>query len=106
MSIGQSPLARLPRSGFRIATKTAGEAIDMGRVLAFLAVLVAGLFLAWFGERLPTPLPATAPPTVFSAGRAMSDVRVIAREPHPVGSAANARVRDHLIARLSGMGLA
>ncbi|MCC7266752.1 MAG: M20/M25/M40 family metallo-hydrolase, partial [Caulobacteraceae bacterium] len=52
------------------------------------------------------PLPATAPPTVFSAERAMADVAVIAREPHPVGSAANARVRDYLVARLRGLGLA
>jgi hypothetical protein len=78
----------------------------MARALAFLLVLAAGLTLAWFGERLPAPAPVTAPPTAFSAERAMADVRAIAREPHPVGSAANARVRDHLIARLQSMGLA
>lgn len=35
----------------------------------------------------------------------MADIRVIAREPHPVGSPANARVRDYLLTRLRALGL-
>jgi hypothetical protein len=77
----------------------------MGRVLALLAALVVAAALAWLNERTPEPLPSSAPAAAFSADRAMADVAVIAREPHPLGSPANRRVRDHLIARMSALGL-
>ena len=76
----------------------------MNRRGLFLAVAI-GLLIGWGASRPPAPRAANAPATAFSAERAMADVRVIAREPHPVGSPANARVRDHLLTRLSGLGL-
>lgn len=54
----------------------------------------------------PPPLPATAPPTEFSAERAMRHVRAMAERPHPVGSAENARVREYVVAELRALGLA
>jgi Peptidase family M28 len=51
------------------------------------------------------PLPASAPATEFSAERAFSHVEQIAERPHPVGSAANAEVRDYLIKQLEDLGL-
>jgi hypothetical protein len=77
----------------------------MSRWTALFLTVVFGLTLAWAASRPPSPRSADAPATVFSAERAMADVRVIAREPHPVGSPENARVRDHLLGRLRGMGL-
>jgi hypothetical protein len=50
-------------------------------------------------------LPASAPADVFSAERALPHLRTIAQEPHPVGSPANARVRDYLLAQLSALNL-
>jgi hypothetical protein len=44
--------------------------------------------------------PASAPGSDFSAERAIEHLKVIAHEPHPTGSIANALVRDNLI---SGM---
>ncbi|MEE3918658.1 M28 family peptidase [Micromonospora sp. BRA006-A] len=41
----------------------------------------------------------------FSAARAFRNVEVIAAEPHVAGSAANDRVREHLVATLRGLGL-
>lgn len=78
----------------------------MGRTLALTACLVAATLMAWFGQRLPHPRPLDAPAEVFSAARAMADVRAIARAPHPVGSPANAQVRDYLVRRMTGLGLA
>jgi acetylornithine deacetylase/succinyl-diaminopimelate desuccinylase-like protein len=43
--------------------------------------------------------------TDFSAERAMEHVKIIAREPHPTGSMANARVRDYIVEQLSSTGL-
>ncbi len=50
--------------------------------------------------------PASAPPEVFSAERALVHLSIIAREPHAQGSAAQERVREYLVEQLTGMGLA
>jgi len=77
----------------------------MVRAIALLAALAGALLLAWTGTKTPAPAPASAPATAFSAERAMADIRQIARAPHPVGSAANARVRDILIGRMTALDL-
>lgn len=77
----------------------------MGRWIALIVALAAAFFLARTSEQTPRPASVNAPPSAFSAARAMTDVRVIARTPHPVGSAANAAVRDHLLARMQALGL-
>jgi hypothetical protein len=41
----------------------------------------------------------------FSAERAMRHVEVIARRPHPAGSAAHDTVRDHLATQLEPLGM-
>ena len=71
-----------------------------------LAICVAlGLLLAFATAAPPSPRPATMPAGQASAERAMADVRAIARGPHPIGSAENRRVRDHVAARLAALGL-
>jgi hypothetical protein len=77
----------------------------MERLIALAAAVVGALTLAWFTEQTPRPVADNAPAGVFSASRAVKDVAMIAARPHPVGSAANARVRDQLVARMSAMGL-
>ena len=74
---------------------------DLGLILAILA----GLVLAFWSEQPPRPLPVQAPAGVFSAGRAMTDIEVIARGPHPTGSGRNAEVRDYLVKRMTALGL-
>jgi glyoxylase-like metal-dependent hydrolase (beta-lactamase superfamily II) len=73
-----------------------------------LALLLQLAVLLVIGDWLQAPPAARgsdAPAEVFSAGRAMRHVEVIAAEPHPTGSAANQRVRDHLVAALRELGL-
>ena len=71
------------------------------------AALLLAAVLAVFATVPPHPRNAAATPAgAFSAERAMTDVRAIARAPHPTGSQEDARVRAYLAARLSGMGLA
>ena len=76
----------------------------MNRWPLFLCTLAAGLLLGWWTTQTPTPVDASAPASQFSAGRAMADVRVLAREPHPTGSAANLAGIAHLERRLAGLG--
>jgi hypothetical protein len=69
-----------------------------------LALLGAAL-LAWQGTITPKPAPTSAPTGAFSAQRALRDIAVIAREPHPIASPANVKVRDYLLGRMAGLGL-
>ncbi|WP_372918483.1 M20/M25/M40 family metallo-hydrolase [Sandarakinorhabdus sp.] len=78
----------------------------MNRWPLFLVTLAAGLLLGWWSVQTPAPVDASAPADQFSAGRAMADVRILAREPHPTGTAASAAVIAHLEGRLAGLGFA
>ena len=76
-----------------------------GAALAAVLVLVVVGVAALQSVRPPAALSSDAPPTDFSAGRAFEQVRAIATEPHPAGSTAADRVRDHLLTTLRGLGL-
>lgn len=77
----------------------------MTRYLALFGVLAAAFALFFISVSTPDPLPADAPPTVFSAGRAMGDIAAMAPAPHPIGSPANQQVRDYLVQRMTALGL-
>lgn len=72
-----------------------------------------GMFLGilfWAGLSIyllmpPSPLPASAPETEFSAERAIEHDWVIATEPHPAGSPANYRVEAYIRNTLQSMGV-
>ncbi|MCK5639267.1 MAG: hypothetical protein KAJ19_00665 [Gammaproteobacteria bacterium] len=51
----------------------------------------------------PKILPENAPPSEFSAERAMKHVSVIAQEPHPVGSLENEQVANYIVTQLVNM---
>ena len=62
-------------------------------------------FVATYALLAPSPKPATAPPTEFSAVRALEHSKVIARVPHPMGTAADDNVRAYIIRKLAEMGV-
>ena len=75
-----------------------------------LLLLAAVLAATWLGLEPPAPLPSSAPPGAFSAGRALSRLqRILAAAgdgvPHPSGSEANARVRDRVVAEFREIGV-
>jgi len=74
-------------------------------VLAGVALLVAATLAAY---RVPAPLGPDAPPGVFSAHRAKATLRELVGDgaPHPIGSSAEARLRETIIARLRALGYA
>jgi hypothetical protein len=77
------------------------------RWIGVVVALVLGAFAAISLLMLEPhePLPASAPANEFSAERAFSHVEQIAERPHPVGSEANAEVRNYLIGQLTALGL-
>jgi hypothetical protein len=77
------------------------------RGLILAAVGIALLLAATFAAYRPvTPLEADAPPTVFSAQRAMAILQDLVGNgiPHPIGSAAAAQLREAIVKRLSALG--
>ncbi len=71
-----------------------------------LCILGGAIYLTAALISPPAPLPTDAPPTEFSAGRALQDLDAIAREPHPMGEfPARAAVRDYLLNEIRALGL-
>ncbi|MBW8813327.1 MAG: M20/M25/M40 family metallo-hydrolase [Caulobacterales bacterium] len=77
----------------------------MGRLLALLAALVVGSWIAFTNEKLPESLPVSTPATEFAGERAFADVNFMGPVPHPIGSPANAAVRDAIVGRMLLLGL-
>jgi hypothetical protein len=81
----------LPRASLRLLVAVCG-----------LALLLA----AWLVQRPTSTSPAPAGAAArFDAGRALAHVAVLAQAPRPTGSAANARARAYLLARIHALGL-
>ncbi|HSD47361.1 MAG TPA: M28 family peptidase [Pyrinomonadaceae bacterium] len=72
-------------------------------LLALLLLLVAAFSIREHDP--PAALSPGAPPEVFSAGRAIQHLSVIAEKPHPVGSASHKVVQEYLRKQLSDAGL-
>jgi hypothetical protein len=81
-------------------TPSLRSALFCGLALSLLCAVLVVL-----SSRVPTPVPATAAATEFSAQRAMEHVRAIAQRPRPSGSAEHARVRQYVIDALGTLGL-
>ncbi|MDB5452732.1 MAG: peptidase family [Caulobacteraceae bacterium] len=75
------------------------------RRILLIAAFVLAFGFAWLVLTGPAPKPADAPADQFSAGRAMADVTAIAARPHPVGSAEDAAALEHLLRRMTDLGL-
>lgn len=72
-------------------------------LVAWLGIgLVAALGI-WL-QQPPSPVPASAAATEFSAERAMRHVEAIARAPRPIGSINHAAARDYIVRQLRTVG--
>ncbi len=66
-----------------------------------LSILGGAIYLTIALISPPAPLPADASATEFSSGRAMQDLEIIGRDPHPMGEfPAHAAVRDYLMGEI------
>ncbi len=84
------------------------EANRRPRVIAGFIALVALAALtvaSLWAVRPPSPVPASAPPEEFSAGRAYEHIEKIGAQVHVAGSPAAAEVRSYLESELEGLGL-
>lgn len=74
------------------------------RLLLFTGLLVSTGWAFWV-SRPPEPESVNAASDQFSAQRAFTHIKNIAKEPHPVGTEAHRRVRAYLMDELRQMGL-
>ena len=82
-------------------------AMGKSRGLIITAIGVALLLAATLAAyRTPQPLASDAAPTAFSAARALEVLKDLVGDgvPHPLGSPADARVRDAIVRRLTALG--
>jgi hypothetical protein len=75
-----------------------------GNLVLWVFIIVLAI-LSVRALHAPEPLPATVPENQFSAERALIHVREIAGVPHPLGSPADAVVRNYLVSQLTHLGL-
>jgi hypothetical protein len=84
-------------------------AMEKNRGLILAGIGAALILVATFAAyRTPAPLKLDAAPGVFSAARAAEILKELVGDavPHPMGSAADAKVRDRIVARLTALGYA
>ncbi|HEX4959215.1 MAG TPA: M28 family peptidase [Thermoanaerobaculia bacterium] len=87
-------------------TKGAGEPRGAWGLIAGLALFALALLVVTSLGRPPEPKAKDAPATELSGGRALEVLRTLAGDgaPHPVGSPANAQVRERVMAQLRAIG--
>ena len=91
------------RQSFGVASVTWAGA---GRIVVTVLAIVLTAVLALAALATPATRPAQEVPLAqFSAARAMDHLKIIARKPHPSGSAEAAEVRNYLLSHLSALGL-
>ena len=97
----------MDQTGIRGTVETNERPAGWGLLLA-LVLLAGTLLLSIFHAGPPAPKPESAPPSEFSAGRARAVLSDLLGDgaPHPVGSPANARVREKILAQLRAAGYA
>jgi hypothetical protein len=92
--------------GVTTAASAGVKLAGAGWFIVTVAAIVLSAVLALGALATPAARPAQEVPlTQFSAGRAMDHLKIIARKPHPSGSAELAEVRDYLLAQLGSLGL-
>ena len=75
------------------------------RLALLLGSLALALFMGVIALQTPSPRGPETPATAFSTARAMTDVRIIAAKPHPLGSPEHEAVRGYLFGRMTALGL-
>jgi len=89
-------------------SQTGSAMAETGNRGLLLAVAGIALLMAsiWAAYRAPVPLGANAPLDRFSAGRALTILRQLVGDgvPHPIGSAADAQLRNSIVERLQALG--
>jgi len=74
--------------------------------ISLLSLLCLSLVsaVAWWDNQPPAAAAVDADSAGFSSARALRDLQEIAKETHPVGTAAHAKVRDFIITRFRELG--
>lgn len=97
-----------PRRAASPTKSKSGDGILPPPLIAFLMTLVFGIGAIVVGLAVfwgPTPLTSAASTELYSAARAQKHIEVIAKAPHPPGTAEHASVRGYIVEQLRGLKL-
>jgi Peptidase family M28 len=97
--------ARPSPSTMRQGSSAPRSRLNRTAVIGFVVVIGLTAFLGIYQLNPPDPAPPNVPPPEFSSGRAMKHLRVIAEQPHPMGTPAHAEVRQYIVQVLAEMGV-
>ncbi|WP_410769124.1 M20/M25/M40 family metallo-hydrolase [Fontibacillus sp. BL9] len=95
----------LPASVIKTRQATAGGPVKWIRRTLIILCIAGAILTGLLQISAPKPADSNVSPEEFSSSRAMKYLENIAREPHPLGSAAHDRVRDYLLSELKLLGL-
>ena len=73
---------------------TTAKKDNVARGLVALAFVVISSLFVLYQQSPPRPVGANAAGNVFSSGRAMESLRIIAQKPHPIGSPEHDAVKN------------
>src|SRR5437870_1425728 len=79
--------------------------IEPGLVLLLVMFLLCMALAGLYQLKMPSPVDKSAPADQFSSGRALLHLKVISRQPHPLGSSEHRAVGNYLIEQLRSLGL-
>lgn len=99
MGATASSLPESPKSLELVPLKQSGH----GLLILIFFLAISFITIGW--DKPPAPLSKETPATEFSAERAMAYLAVVARAPHPTGSAEHDTVRDYITHTLQNAGL-
>ncbi|MET4427251.1 hypothetical protein ABIA65_000533 [Mycolicibacterium sp. 624] len=88
-----------------VCVRSLGVVLDQAKRFIALAFLLLIAVAVGVDQQARGYEASTAPAGDFSAERAFRIVQDIAREPHPMGTPAHARVRERLVSELADIGL-
>ena len=92
----------MPTAGSPTAPPRALDRRTLAALAAGLLALAVLAILAWSATRPAAPPAPVAPPAL---DRMMRHVSVVAAQPRPIGTAANARAREYIVEQLRAIGL-
>jgi peptidase M28-like protein len=93
---------------YDVAVSPSKAATPRGNLVGAVGIfflLTLFIVLSLYQISPPDAVPASAPATDFSSGRALQHLKEIARLPHPIGSAEHAKVRGYILKELATMGI-
>jgi hypothetical protein len=103
--IRASTLTQTPLAPVTLESVTIGPVKHVALEIGMLLLVGLVALFAVYQVKPPESVPANAPASEFSSGRAMTHVKAVSTQPHPMGTIAESQARDYILQQLSALGV-